>query len=153
MKHPAIQTTARRVASRGLGLFAIIALMVVPDRSHAQGQSTSEPRHLAAPSPVPTTKVLAIGSFTETAKTADWQRILPDEVRATVLVYLDGKIDQWFVKQDQSGVVFLMNVSDVNQAKIILEKLPFGRAKLMDFRLIPLGPVSPLRVLLGDQIK
>lgn len=75
----------------------------------------------------------------------------PDEVRATVRLYLDGKIDQWFVKQDQSGVVFVMNVTDVQQASEALRQLPFGRSKVMVFNFIPLGPLSPLGSLLKPE--
>jgi hypothetical protein len=38
----------------------------------------------------------------------------------------------------------------VEEAHTLLEQLPLGRAKLMEFELMPLGPLSPLRVLLGD---
>jgi muconolactone delta-isomerase len=83
---------------------------------------------------------------------SDEQRraIMPREVPATVRLYLDGKIDQWWVREDGQGVVFLMNVGSVEEARTLLEKLPLGQAKLMTFDLIPLGPLSPLRLLLRD---
>jgi hypothetical protein len=102
---------------------------------------------------VPTTKLLAIGSFTAKATPSVSKPILPSEVRATVRLYLAGKIDQWFVKQDQSGVVFLMNVTNPKEAHELLDKLPLGQAGLMEFQLIPLGPISPLRLLLADPPK
>lgn len=138
---------------RGIALLALATLTTLPSAAQAQGPAAPEPMSSRAPAPVPTTKVLAIGSFTATATPAEWQKVLPDEVRATVRLYLDGKIDQWFVKQDQSGVVFLMNVTDSGEAKALLEKLPFGPAGLMKFQLIPLGPISPLRMLLADPAK
>jgi hypothetical protein len=76
---------------------------------------------------------------------------MPSEVRDTVKLYLGGKIDQWYVRQDKSGVVFLMNVTTVEEARALLEKLPLGQAKMMEFDLIPLGPLSPLTVLLNQQ--
>ena len=82
-----------------------------------------------------------------------WQPILPSEVRETVRLYLAGKIDQWFVKQDQSGVVFIMNLTDPKQAHDLLDKLPLGQAGLMEFQLIPLGPLSPLRALLSESTR
>ena len=132
----------------GLTLLGFTTLTMLPTFAQAQGSATPAPTPSRAPVPVPTTKVLAIGSFTATATPAEWQKVLPDEVRATVRLYLDGKIDQWFVKQDQSGVVFLMNVTDPGEAKALLEKLPFGPTGLMTFQLVPLGPISPLRLLL-----
>jgi hypothetical protein len=75
--------------------------------------------------------------------------ILPNEVRETVKLYLDGKIDQWFSLQGRSGVVFILNVTDPVAAHDMLEKLPLGQAHLMSFELIPLAPLNPLRQLQG----
>lgn len=74
---------------------------------------------------------------------------MPKEVPDTVRLYLEGKIDQWYVRQDGKGVVLLLNVTSVEEAHSLLEKLPLGRAKLMEFDLMPLGPLNPLRLLLS----
>ena len=74
---------------------------------------------------------------------------MPEEVKATVNLYLSGKIDQWFVRSDGQGVVFLMNVTTPEEAKALLEKLPLGVAGRMEFDLMPLGPLSPLRFLMS----
>jgi len=95
---------------------------------------------------VPTTKVLAIGRILPGS--ADRQSIMPSEVRDTVRLYLAGKIDSWYVRKDQPGVVFLMNVSSVEEAHTLLEALPLGKAGIMAFDLIPIGPLSPLNYLL-----
>src|SRR6267378_7533074 len=102
---------------------------------------------------VPTTKLLAIGSFTAKGTPERWKPLLPSEVRDTVRLYLTGKIDQWYLKQDQSGVVFVMNVTDPKEALELLGKFPFGQAGLMEFQIIPLGPIGPLRVLLTEPAK
>ena len=102
---------------------------------------------------VPTTKLLAIGSFTAKGTPERWKPLLPSEVRDTVRLYLTGKIDQWYLKQDQSGVVFIMNVTDPKEALALLGQFPFGQAGLMEFQIIPLGPIGPLRVLLSDPAK
>ncbi len=104
------------------------------------------------PASVPTTRLLAIGSFTAKGTPDAWKPLLPEEVRDTVRLYLGGKIDQWFVKQDQSGVVFLMNLTDPQEARALLARLPFGQAGLMQFEIIPLGPISPLGLLLSDPV-
>ncbi len=57
---------------------------------------------------VPTTKVLAIGKLTAKATPVEMRTTMPQEVRDTVRLYLAGKIDSWYVRQDQPGVVFLM---------------------------------------------
>ncbi len=75
--------------------------------------------------------------------------ILPTEVRETVKLYLDGKIDQWFSLQDRNGVAFILNVTDPAAVHEMLERLPLGQAHLMSFELIPLAPLNPLRQLQG----
>jgi hypothetical protein len=75
--------------------------------------------------------------------------ILPNEVRDTVDLYLNGKIDQWYSQQEHRGVVFILNVTNPAAARDMLEKLPLGQAHLMSFELIPIGPLNPLRQLQG----
>jgi len=95
--------------------------------------------------------MLAIGSWTEKGKIqSDRLPVMIQEVPATVRLYLTGKIEQWYVKPDISGVVFIMNVTDPEEANELLEKLPLGIAGMMKFDFIPLGPISPLRFLLDD---
>jgi hypothetical protein len=97
----------------------------------------------------PTTRILAIGTINPGVDQAKVLEILPNEVRETVNLYLDGKIDQWYSLQDRRGVVFILNVTDPTVAHEMLEKLPLGQAHLMSFELIPLGPLNPLRRLPG----
>jgi hypothetical protein len=47
----------------------------------------------------------------------------------------------------------LMNLNDMTEARDDLEKLPLGRAGLMTFELILLGPSGPLRILLSEPAK
>jgi hypothetical protein len=102
----------------------------------------------AATNKVPTTKVVAIGSFTKKPTKAQLDAMVPNEVSDTAWIYMDGKLDQWFARQDEEGVVFLMNVSSTAEAQALLEKLPLGRAGLMKFQLIPVGPLWPLTYLM-----
>jgi hypothetical protein len=103
----------------------------------------------SATPPTPTTRILAIGTINQGADRAAVRATLPAEVRETVKLYLDGKIDQWYSLQDRAGVAFILNVTDVASAHEMLEKLPLGQAHLMTFELIPLGPLNPLRQLQG----
>ncbi len=97
----------------------------------------------------PVTRILAIGTFPKGTDLSAVRSILPDEVRETVKLYLDGKIDQWFSLADRTGVVFLLNVTDQKEARSMLEALPLGQAHLMHFDLLPLAPLAPLRQLRG----
>jgi hypothetical protein len=100
-----------------------------------------------------TMKVLAIGTWTAKATPATIPPIMPSEARDTMRLMLAGKIDQWFAKIDGSGAVFLMNVTDPAEAHTLLEKLPLGQADMMTFQLIPVGPLWPLGLLLGEPAK
>ena len=97
----------------------------------------------------PTTKILAIGTINPGVDPAKVFAILPNEVRDTVDLYLNGKIDQWYSQQERRGVVFILNVTDPAAARDMLEKLPLGQAHLMSFELIPIGPLNQLRQLHG----
>jgi hypothetical protein len=104
----------------------------------------------AALSNGPTTRVLAIGRLTSSASREKVMAVMHREVTDTVRLYLAGKVDQWFVRRDQNGVVFLLNAGTVDEARGLLEKLPLGEAGLMEFDLIPLGPLTPLNFLLQE---
>ena len=129
-----------------------VAVLAAISTSASFAQSATPP----VPAPgfdVPTTKLLAIGTFTAKGTPDQWKPLLPAEVRDTVRLYLAGKIDQWYLKQDQTGVVFMMNLTDPKEALRLLGKFPFGQAGLMEFQIIPLAPIGPLRVLLNDPAK
>ncbi|HEY0776435.1 MAG TPA: hypothetical protein VGD56_00585 [Gemmatirosa sp.] len=98
---------------------------------------------------IPTTKVLAIGSVTDQGTPDALGGVLPAEVRATVQLYLAGKIDQWYFRNEAAGVVFLMNCTTTAEARALLDALPLGVAGLMAFDLIPLGPLQALAMLLA----
>jgi hypothetical protein len=120
------------------GLMLIFSLFG-PNSGYAQPMTTS----------TPTTKILAIGTINPGVDPAKVFAILPNEVRDTVDLYLNGKIDQWYSQQERRGVVFILNVTDPAAARDMLEKLPLGQAHLMNFELIPIGPLNPLRQLQG----
>ena len=77
-------------------------------------------------------------------------KIMPAEIRATVPLYLDGKIQQWFLRGDGRGVIFIMNCKDVAEARALIESLPLSQANLVDGQYIPVGPLLPLGMLLRD---
>ena len=98
---------------------------------------------------VPTTKIIAIGSVTAKWTPDAIRTVMPAEVRDTVRLYLTGKVDQWYVRRDRPGVVFILNLSDPIEAEKLLDDLPLGREGLMTFEVIPLGPLAPLGLLTG----
>lgn len=98
----------------------------------------------------PTTKILAIGNVTAKGTPDAIGEVLPFEVRATVRLHLAGKIEQWFFQNEAYGVVFVMNCTTADEAHELLEKLPLGVAGMMEFELIPLGPLKPLAMLVSE---
>jgi hypothetical protein len=127
----------------------IVGATVALAAGSANAQSAPDPKLLD----VPTTKVLAIGSFTATTSPKVWLPMVPREAKKTADLYFDGKIDQWYVKQDKTGVVFLLNVKTSDEAHALLDKLPMGVAGVMKFEMIPLGPISPLRMIMTNPEK
>src|SRR6266567_9359387 len=77
-------------------------------------------------------------------------KIMPAEIRATVPLYLDGKIQQWFTRGDGRGVILILNCKDVAEARALIESLPLAKENLMDEQFIPVGPLLPLGILLRD---
>jgi hypothetical protein len=77
--------------------------------------------------------------------------VLPAEIRATVKLYLDGKIRQWYSRGDGKGVLFFLQARTEDEARAIMENLPLAKEQLMDHQYIPVGPLMPLRMLLGAE--
>jgi hypothetical protein len=73
---------------------------------------------------------------------------MPAEIRATVQLYLKGKIREWYSRSDGRGVVFLLDTSDVAEAQTIMDGLPLGKENLMDHDYIAVGPLLPLGLLM-----
>jgi hypothetical protein len=90
---------------------------------------------------VPTTKILVIGEFTKPPAPEQIREIFPKELPATLRLYLAGRIDQWWIRQTQTGRVFLLNVTSLEEARALMEKLPLGQAGLMKHEFIELGPL------------
>ena len=76
--------------------------------------------------------------------------VMPAEIRATVLLYLEGKIREWYAREDGRGAIFLLNTKDVAEAESIMESLPLAKENLLDHEYIPVGPLLPLRLLIGS---
>jgi hypothetical protein len=77
-------------------------------------------------------------------------KIMPAEIRATVRLYLEGVVRQWYSRGDGKGVVFILDCKDTGEAHAVMDGLPLSRENLMDHQFIPIGPLMPLGTLLGD---
>lgn len=92
-------------------------------------------------------KVMAVGAL-KPLTPEQRQQYLPDEVPATLQLYLDGKMEQFWLRDKGAGVIFLMSVESVDEADKLLKALPLGRANLLTFELMPIGPLTPLGMLM-----
>jgi len=75
--------------------------------------------------------------------------VMPAEIRATVQLYLDGKIREWYSRGDGRGAIFLLNTKDVAEAHTIMDGLPLARENFLDHEYIAVGPLFPLRLLMA----
>lgn len=101
-----------------------------------------------APTP-PVTTVMAMLTVTPGVTREAIMKVMSDEVRDTVQLYLDGHIAQWYSRGDANGVVFMINATSVPAAKAITDALPLVKAGLASFEFISLTPLNPLRALIS----
>jgi hypothetical protein len=104
---------------------------------------------LAQTPPGPTTQVLVTLTVKPDVDRARLRQTLPQEVRDTVKLYLDGRIQQWFSRSDGTGVVFLLSAASVDEARAAMEALPLARSGLASLDYVALGPLRPLALLIG----
>ncbi|CAB3754058.1 hypothetical protein [Paraburkholderia solisilvae] len=93
-------------------------------------------------------KVLAVGSIVKPVTPEQHQAIMPREVPATLKLYLEGKIEQYWYRQDAPGVVFLMDVESVEDARAAVNALPLAEGGFAQFALMAVGPLAPLSLLI-----
>ena len=123
-------------------------MSLFPVASVAQSQSPSPQPPAGVPSPK-TTEVMVILTAKQGVTRQQIMNIMPDEIRATVKLYLDGKIRQWYSRGDGKGVIFLIDAKTVDEAHAIMDTLPLSKENLMDHEYIPVGPLMPLTALIG----
>src|SRR5215469_9078112 len=127
--------------------FVIPLLMaVLPAALVAQSQSgaSSGVPSVAIPK---TTAVLVILTPKQGVTPQQIMAVIPEEIRETVKLYLDGKIREWYSRGDGKGVIFLVDAKSEDEARTFMETLPLAKAQLMDHEYIPVGPLMPLRAL------
>ena len=125
-----------------------MATTVLPTASVAPSQSGASAGVPAVAVPK-TIAVLVIQTAKQGVRPEQIMAVMPSEIRATVKLYFDGKIRQWYSRGDGRGVVFLVDAKTEDEARAIIETLPLAKGQLLDDQYIPVGPLMPLRALLG----
>lgn len=94
-----------------------------------------------------TTEVLVILTPRQGVTPQQIMNVIPEEIQATVKLYLDGKIRQWYSRGDGKGVIFIVDAKSEAEARAMLDELPLAKKQLMDHQYIPIGPLMPLKAL------
>lgn len=129
-------------------LMISLLMAMLPIASLAQSQSGASQGLPSAAIPK-TTAVLVILTPRQGVTVQQIMAVMPSEIEATVRLYLDGKIREWYSRGDGRGVVFLLDAKTEEEARATMETLPLAKEHLMDEQYIPLGPLMPLRMLIG----
>ena len=124
----------------------LFALLPIAALAQAQSGADSGVPGVAIPPP---SEVLVIETPRQGVTAQQIIAVMPSEVRATVKLYLDGKIREWYSRGNGKGVIFLVNVRTEDEARAIMDTLPLAKDQLMDHEYIPVGPLMPLRMLIG----
>ena len=107
---------------------------------------TSTPSGVPSPK---TTEVMVILTAKQGIGREQIMKVMPAEIRATVKLYLDGKIRHWYSRGEGRGVVLFLDVKTVEEAHAIMDTLPLSKESLMDHDYIPVGPLLPLASLVS----
>lgn len=113
--------------------------MTAPSPAQAQAQAI----------PTITTGVLVILTVKPGVTRDQVMAVMPDEIRQTVQLYLNGQVREWYSRSDGRGVVFLLDAKDTAEAHAIMEGLPLSKLDIMDHDYIAVGPLLPLRLLVA----
>jgi hypothetical protein len=124
----------------------LVALLPVASVAQSQSGATSGVPSVAIPK---TSEVLVIQTPRQGVTPKQILAVMPSEVEATVKLYLDGKIREWYSRGDGKGVIFLVEAKTEDEARALMETLPLAKEQLMDHQYIPVGPLMPLRILIG----
>ena len=123
----------------------LMAMLPMVSLAQSQSGAASGVPSVAIPKP---SEVMVIQTPRQGVTPQQIIAVMPAEIRATVNLYLDGKIHQWYSRGDGKGVIFLVEAKSEDEARALMETLPLAKEQLMDHEYIPVGPLMPLRVLL-----
>jgi hypothetical protein len=122
----------------------LMAMLPVASAAQSQSEGAQGVPSVAIPK---ITAVLVILTPKQGVTPQQIMAVIPAEIRATVKLYLDGKIRQWYSRGDGEGVIFLVDAKTEDEARALMETLPLAKEQLMEHEYIPVGPLMPLRAL------
>jgi len=91
-------------------------------------------------------KVFATGTLVKPLTAEDRAKYRPIEVAATIELYLGGKIEQfWF--RENVGPIFLMDTKTLEEAQAAVNALPLTADGFVTYECIAVGPLTPLGIM------
>ena len=122
----------------------LMAVLLAMSAAQSQSATAQDVPSIAIPK---TTAVLVIQTPRQGVTPKQVMAVIPEEIQATVRLYLDGKIREWYSRGNGKGVIFLLDVKTEEEARAVMETLPLAKEQLIDSEYIPVGPLMPLRAL------
>ncbi|NVO12313.1 MAG: superoxide dismutase [Bacteroidales bacterium] len=92
-------------------------------------------------------KIFAIDKLLQGASLEKIQPFLKDEARHAWKLHKEGYLRELNFRTDRPGVIVVMEVDSIEQAREIMSELPLVREKLIDFEYIPVGAFLPFEDL------
>jgi hypothetical protein len=130
-------------------LFPLLMTLLPAASVLAQNETSPQPPS-GVPSPK-TTEVMVMLTAKQGVARQQIMNVMPAEIRATVKLYLDGKIRQWYSRGDGRGVILVLDVKTVDEAHAVIDPMPLSKENLVDHEFIPVGPLMPLAALIGSE--
>src|SRR5215471_13785573 len=110
-------------------LLPLLLMSVFPAASMAQSQAPLSQPPSGAPSPK-TTGVMVILTAKPGVTRQQVMNIMPAEIRATVKLYLDGRIRQWYSRGDGKGAIFFIDAKSIEEAHAVIDAMPLSKESL-----------------------
>ncbi len=107
----------------------------------ALGAGMSVYANAQARSAVPITKVMVVATPKPGAPAEEVRKLVPDEARGVVQLYLEGKIELMYMRGDRGAVILFLNAKTVDEAKAILGDLPLVKDGYVNMEYLPVGPL------------
>ena len=99
-----------------------------------------------------TMKILAIGTLLPGVTMADTQRYGKVEAEKVWELYSKGIFREFYLSsEDTPRSVIILECSDVEEAKKVINTLPLVANKITSFQFIPIGPFFPLAALFSSE--
>ena len=103
----------------------------------AQSQSPQPSSGVTSPK---TTEVMVIMTAEQGVTRQQIMNMMPEQIRAPVKLYLDGKIRQWYSRGAGKGVILLMDAKTVDEANAVIDTMQLPKQNLVEHEYIPIGP-------------